>query len=165
MTQGSQVDIWEGRFKGRVRQTKYPSPVRDPAQGQVIHDGHNLIVDNALEVMIAALMGSETIQAVDFGYAGGKPVTRGLRSILSPVAYARTGEYVDTKPVASRDEAGIRSIGTWTAVLTPDTELVYDTLGLVTSSNAMIAATNFEAVTLAAGETIAVQWTILLRGP
>jgi len=150
------------KFEGRVRQTR----LRDQEQltGDVIFDGKNRVVDSALELMILALQGEDSIRNVDFGYTGGRPVTPGLRSIGSPVASAQTGTLSDTRPFASRDARGLRSIGTWTAVLTPSQTITYDTLGLVSSVGLLFAAVTFAPVNLAAGETIAVQWTIFLRG-
>lgn len=151
----------QGRLRGRVRQTLHLKG--DPA-GQVIFDGHNLVVDAALEIMIQALMGQERIHGVSFSNTGGLPVTKGIRSARSPVAFAATGSTTDTQPFASRDESGLRSIGTWTAVLEAAADLTYDTLGLVSTSDVLFAATSFAPVNLLAGSTIAVQWTILMRG-
>lgn len=150
------------QFQGRVRQAL----IRDPANpiSEVLFDGKNLVVDSALELMILALQGEDSIRNVDFGYTGGRPITPGLRSIGSPVASAQTGAFADTRPFASRDSRGLRSIGTWTAVLTPSSAITYDTLGLVSSVGLLFAAVAFAPVALAAGETISVQWTIFLRG-
>lgn len=157
------IDTWDGRFCGQVRQILYPNGYGAGGE-HVLHESANLVVDSAMEVMIQALMGDERISGVTFGKTGGKPVTRGTRVVRGPVAFSRTGEFTDTRPFASRDSKGLRTIGTWTAVLSPSQNLTYDTLGLVSSADLLFAAVSFPEVTLSAGESIAVQWTILLRG-
>lgn len=160
MSNHSNIDAWDGRFHGHVRQSwVLPDGTHAP-----LFDGHNLVVDAAMEIMIRALMGQESIRGVEFGFAGGVPVARGLRSIRSPVGFAPVGQTNDTRPFLSRDAAGLRSIGTWTAIFTAPQALTYDSLGLVSDSNLLFAAVSFDAVNLAAAEVIAVQWTILLRG-
>ena len=161
MNQGSVIDAWDGRFVGHVQQARLSG---DQANEDVFFDGHNLVVDAALEVMIRSLLGQEEIRGVEFGSSGGTPVSRGLRTIRGPVGFAQAGTSSNTRPFVSRDGAGLRSIGTWTAVFTAPQPLTYDMLGLVSSSNLLFAAVSFDPVSLAASETVAVRWTILLRG-
>ena len=160
MTDHSCNEVWDGRFIGRVKQH-----VTDANGGKrVVCDSPNLVVDAALEIMIRSLMGEDSIAGVEFGNAGGVPISRGLRTIQAPVDFAPTGTTSGTKPYVSRDSSGLRSIGTWTSTLTPAQNLTYDTLGLVGSSNLLFAAIAFSPVSLVIGETVSVQWTILLRG-
>lgn len=158
MTDSAIVDAWSGRFVGRVRQLRCT-----PAGQECFHDAKNLVVDSALEVMIRALQGQESIRGVEFGFTGGVPVSPGLRSVRSPVGFAPSGATNDTRPFISRDASGLRSIGTWTATFTAPQALSYDTLGLVSDSSLLFAAVAFDTVSLAVAETIAVQWTISLR--
>lgn len=131
---------------------------------KVLYDDHNTVVDLAPEIMIQALMGDERISGIEFGYAKGRPVTRGLRTVLSPVGHAPTGATAETRPFASRDNAGLRTIGTWVAILSPDADITYDMMGLVSTANRTFAVTSFPKVTLPAGDQIEVEWTIRLRG-
>lgn len=160
MTDHSLNEVWDGRFIGRVRQ----AVTGVDGIKRVISDSPNLVVDAALEIMVRALMGEDRIAGVEFGNSGGAPISRGLRTIQAPVAFANSGSSSGTRPFVSRDSSGLRSIGTWTSTLTPDQNLTYDTLGLVGASNLLFAAIAFDSVSLVIGETISVQWTILLRG-
>lgn len=132
--------------------------------GEVIRHKPNLVVDSSLEVMIQALFGGASVAGVSFGKTGGRPVTKSLRSIGAPVGFAKVNEFADTKNFASKDDRGLRTVGTWTAILKPSTSITYDTLGLITNTNQLVAANSFDPVTLVAEQAIAVQWTILLRG-
>lgn len=153
------TDAWTSRAKGRVEQFRVVG-----GKYELIKDGSNLVVDAALETMILALMGAESLKGVELGYSGGRPVSKGLRSTPSPVAFAPFGATAETLPVASQDSAGLRSIGTWTAVYTASQPVTYDTLGMVSTSNLLFAAIAFDAVPLVGGETIAIRWSILMRG-
>lgn len=132
----------------------------------VIFEQHNLVVDSSVEVMLQALMGRDLIDAVIFGDSGGASVTPGLRSIFNPVFRAVAGSTSSIPPVISRDGRGLSSIGTWTAVYTNPgpSSVTYDMVGLITQTSRLFAATAFAPVTLAVGESIAVEWTILLAG-
>lgn len=153
------TDAWTSRALGRVEQFRIIGSER-----KLIQDGRNLVVDAALETMILALMGGETLKGVELGYSGGRPVSKGLRSTPSPVAFASFGATAETLPVTSKDSAGLRSIGTWTAVYTAAQPITYDTLGMVSSSNLLFAAIAFDPVPLIGGETVAIRWSILMRG-
>lgn len=142
-------------FRGHVRMCK---------AGKVIFDRDNLVVDLATEVLAQALLGAETIAGVEFGYTKGRPVSRGLRSMPSPVGHAATGQDANTRPFVSRDGNGLRSIITWIAVFQPASAVKYDTLGLVSSSSRLFAAVSVGEVELAAEEPVEVEWTIYLRG-
>jgi len=132
--------------------------------GQVLRDTHNLCVDSAIEIMAMALWGQAAIGAVAFGNTGGRAVTTGLRSIGTPVGKANVSSSAVTPNYISQDDRGLRSIITFSAVLTPTKIITYDTLALVSNLNNVFAATNFPAVTLNVGQAVAVEWTILLRG-
>lgn len=160
MNDHSLNEVWDGRFVGRVNQ----SVLGVDGVNRVVCDAPNLVVDAALEVMIRALMGEDRVAGVDFGNSGGVPISRALRTIQAPVAYAPVGAAAATRPFVSHDASGLRSIGTWTATLTPGQNITYDTLGLVGASNLLFAAIAFSPVSLVVGETVSVQWTILLRG-
>lgn len=142
-------------FRGHVRMRR---------GGKVVFDKQNLIVDLASEILIQALLGAETIAGVEFGYTKGRPVSRGLRAMPSPVGHAATGTDSNTRPFVSRDANGLRSIGTWIAVFTPTNNIKYDTLGLVSSNSRLFAAVATGEVDLAGGESVEVEWTIYLRG-
>lgn len=146
---------------GAVGRVKMTSSLR----GTVMQRS-NLVVDSSVEVMMQALMGRDLIDTILFGDSGGAAVTPGLKSIFNPVFRATCGTSSSIPPVISKDTRGLSSIGTWTAVYTnpgPSTAS-YDMLGLVTQNSRLFAATSFPTVTLAAGESIAVEWTILLAG-
>ena len=132
--------------------------------GKEIVKQDNLVVDQAAEIVLQALLGEEAIRGVEFGFSGGKPVTAGLKVMPTPVGYAPTGTTAETRPFVTRDDAGLRTIGTWQAQFSPENDIDYDTLGLVSGSNRLFAATSFPTVSLSAGENIEVEWTILLRG-
>lgn len=130
----------------------------------LIREGDNLVVNAALEQMLLALMGQATIRRVQFANTGGRPASAGQRTLLNPLGSVQTGQTPDTQPFLTRDSRGARTIGTWSAVWTPSSAVTYDTLGLLTSTGVLFAATTFDAITLAPGDGIAVQWTIYLRG-
>jgi len=132
----------------------------------VLLEQHNLVVDASVEVMMQALMGRDLIDTVQFGDSGGASVTPGLRSIFNPVFRAAAGSTSSIPPVISRDNRGLSSVGTWTAVYTntDPSPVTYDMVGLTTQSSRLFAATAFAPVSLAVGESIAVEWTILLAG-
>jgi hypothetical protein len=146
---------------GAVGHVKMTSSLRG-----VMLKKHNLVVDSSVEVMLQALMGRDLIDTILFGDSGGAAVTPGLKSIFNPVFRATAGTSSSIPPVISKDNRGLSSVGTWTAVYTnpgPSTA-TYDMLGLVTQNSRLFAATSFPSVSLAAGESIAVEWTILLAG-
>ncbi len=149
-------DILRAKPIGEVRQTLVES-------GKVILEQHNLVVDASMEVMLQALFGAAAIRHVIFAFTGGRPVTPGLRS-LPAIGIGNVNESPETKNFASRDNRGLATIGTFTSIFKPDTEIVYDTLGLTSTTLLLFAATSFNPVTLAAKQAVATQWTILLRG-
>ncbi len=154
------------RPKGFVRQTRFApgEPYRRDG-GVLIHEGHNLVVDSAFELMASALIGDDSIRGISFGLTGGRPISPGLRTIGTPVATTAVNEFDNTKTFLTKDGKGLRSIITWTGLLTAGlSSIVYDTVGLVSSTNLLFAAKVDDPVTVAPGETIAVQWTVLLRG-
>lgn len=111
-------------------------------------------------------MGRDQIEAVVFGDTGGVAVTPGLRAVINPIYRAVAGNASTIQPFLSRDPAGFASIGTWTALFTNPGpgNVSYDMVGLVSQNDRLFAALAFDPVTLVANETIAVEWTILLRG-
>jgi hypothetical protein len=126
----------------------------------------NLVVNASTEAMLQALLGRDQIDAILFGDTGGASATPGLRSIFNPIVRAAAGASSSVLPVISKDAAGLSSVGTWTGIYTnPGPGSVsYDMLGLVTQNDRLFAATSFDAVTVVAFETVAVEWTILLAG-
>ena len=150
------IDTAGFQFRGHVRQTRLSDLAR-------VFDGSNLVVDAAYEAIIESLVGTERIAFIEFGNTGGQPATKGLRSLRSPVGSVAVGSSPETKAFTTKDDYGVRSIGTWSAVYTPTLNVTYDMLGLVTTSGILFAAVAFDAVTLTAGESLLVQWTIQLR--
>jgi hypothetical protein len=141
--------------------------------GEIIRDGHNLVVESALEVMLQCLMmGAGTaLSAVVFGNSGSKDglapvVTPSMRTIplASGGAVARLGPTTDTRSYTSKDSRGLRSIGTFTALYTPKDTFQYDTLGLISNNGLLFSVTSFPMVTLLGNQSVSVQWTIMLRG-
>ena len=143
---------------GRVRQT---SNLRG-----LLLEKRNLVVNIGVELMAQALTGGDQVASIIFGLSGGVPVTPGLRAIYNPVNVSPAGTTSSIPPVISDDVSGLASIVTWTATWTnPGPGSVsYDMLGLVSQNTRLFAALSFDAVTLVANESIAVEWTILLRG-
>jgi len=131
--------------------------------GAVLFDGSNLVVQGGMELIVRALMGTDRITGVNFGLTANRAITVGTRGIGTPVANASV-ETSGIAPTIAKDGRGARTIGTWTAVLAATSVLTYDTLGLVSDSGLLFAALTFSPVTLQIGESVAVQWTILLRG-
>jgi hypothetical protein len=127
---------------------------------------NNLVVDVAVQMMANALMGADQIDAVIFGLTGGVVVTPGLRSIFNPIHRSPAGSNSSLAPFITRDANNLSSICNWTATYTNSgvTPLSYDMLGLVSQNDRLFAALSFPAVTLSPSETIAVEWSILLRG-
>lgn len=127
---------------------------------------NNLVVDVAVQMMAHALMGSDQIDGVIFGLTGGVVVTPGLRSIFNPIHRSPVGNNSSLAPFITRDANNLSSICNWVATYTNSgvVPLSYDMLGLVSQNDRLFAALSFPAVTLSPGETIAVEWTILLRG-
>lgn len=124
----------------------------------LIWEGHNLVVNLAPEVMLAALMGSTSIAKAAFGYGGGRPVTPSTRSIPGVIFQAEP-----TTRTVGRDKNNRRTLGTWRFTWTPTQPQTYDMLGLLATSGQLFAATSFPTVELQADEAIAVAWTIYLR--
>jgi hypothetical protein len=150
---------------GYVIQRRFARGVAfSPKGGEIILVKPNLVVDCGLELLLRALVGIDSIRNVVFGLTGGRPITPGLRTLGAPVAKARVSQQDNTKTYISKDVKGLRTIATYTALLTPATNLQYDSLGLVSTTNLLYAAQTFAPISLAAGETIAVQWTTFLRG-
>ena len=133
----------------------------------VLHEKSNLVVDASVEVMLQALMGADLIDAVVFGDSGGASVTPGLRSVFNPIFRAAAGSTSSIQPVISKDSRALSSIGTWTAIYTNTglTPVTYDMIGLVSQNTRLFAATSFAtAITVDPGESVAVEWTVLLAG-
>lgn len=150
---------------GYVIQRRFaPGVPFTPAGGEIIVRQPNLVVDSGLELLLRALIGTDSIRSVVFGLTGGRPVTPGLRALGAPVAVARVGVGDNTQTYLSKDASGLRTIATWTALFTPAADMQYDSLGLVSTTNLLYAAQTFATISLSAGETMAVQWTTFLRG-
>jgi hypothetical protein len=147
--------------------------VKQIVDGKVIREGHNLIVDSALEVMLQGLFGGSKITQVAFGNSGGDgisvpSISPSMRTIpVTPNgATALIGQLPDTQSYASLDSRGIRSIGTFIAILKVlgNNNFTYDTLGLTSNTGLLFAVTSFLPVTLTPGQSVSVQWSVLLRG-
>jgi hypothetical protein len=142
------------RLSGHVRITR--------ADGSVIFDGHNNIVDTAYELLLRGLMGVDSVANVQFALTGGKPVAAGMKALPGVVATSPVAN--GTTTTTQQDDKGLRTIATWTTVYTPTGPITYDMLGLIGASGLLGAALAVAPVTLAAGEAISVHWTIQLRG-
>ncbi len=151
-------DIIKMPWVGRVRQ-------RSDRRGELF-EKQNLVVDVAVQLMAQALMGADQVDGVIFGLTGGIVVTPGLRSVFNPIHRSPVGSNSSLPPFITKDANGLSSICNWVATFTNSGvgSLSYDMLGLVSQNDRLFAALSFPAVTLSAGETIAVEWTILLRG-
>jgi hypothetical protein len=134
--------------------------------GEILVDQHNQILNSFFELVIRGLTGEDIIarvQALLTGVTGPGLITPGIRSLGAPVINVPVQTGGDLAPVKTLDSNGIRSICTWTALFAPTGTVVYDTIGLVSTTGLLVAATNFNPVTLGSGDVVAVQWTISLR--
>lgn len=136
----------------------------DRRSGQIILDTQNRVVDAMLELLVRGLTGEDRIARMLAVVAGGLPITPGLRSLGAPVLNVPVETAGDLAPVKSVDQRGLRSICTWTALLQPVGAVTYDTLGLVSVTGLLVAATSFRPISLTGGDIVSVQWTISLRG-
>ena len=150
-------DIIKMPWVGQVRQ-------RSDQRG-MLFEKDNLVVDVAVQLMAQALLGADQVDAVIFGNTGGVVVTPGLRSVFNPIHRAPVGTNSSLAPFITRDASGLSSICNWIATFTNGSliSLTYDMLGLVSQNDRLFAALSTN-VTLSPGETIAVEWSILLRG-
>lgn len=136
----------------------------DRRSGQIILDTQNRVVDAMFELLVRGLTGEDRIARMLAVVAGGLPITPGLRSLGAPVLNVPVETAGDLAPVKSVDQRGLRSICTWTALLQPAGAVTYDTLGLVSVTGLLVAATSFRPISLTGGDIVSVQWTISLRG-
>jgi len=135
--------------------------------GEVLVDQPNQILNSFFELVIRGLTGEDIIarvQAMLTGVTGPGLITPGVRSLGAPVINVPVQNGGDLAPVKSLDQEGIRSICTWTALFQPTGAVSYDTIGLVSTTGLLVAAANFNTVTLGSGDVVAVQWTISLLG-
>ena len=144
--------------------------------GEIIRQGHNLVVDSSVEILMQCLMfgPSAGISSIVFGNTG-SPVP-GVAPLLSPgmtsVSTASGGavspvnQFADTQSYISDDPEGLASIGTFTTIYTSTsvTPFTYDTLGLTNAAGSLFSVWSFLPVTLTTNQSVAVQWTILLNG-
>jgi len=138
--------------------------LKDRRTGLNLLDQHNMVVDAMFELLIRGLTGEDSIARILAVKADGLPITKGLRSLGSPVLNVPVEKGGDMAPIKSVDQRGLRSICTWSALLQPTGTVIYDALGLVSSTGLLCAATAFQPITLGSGDVISVQWTISLRG-
>lgn len=132
--------------------------------GKQVFTGANLVLDNFYELALRGAMGTDFIKSVQFAVAAGQPIVPAMSRLPSVVASAPVGASGDTRPVISADSNGRRTVGTWTATLAASGALGYDTIGLVSNTGLLVAALSVGSVTLAAGDIVAVTWTIGVRG-
>lgn len=138
--------------------------MRDERNGRNILDQENMVVDAMFELLIRGLTAEDNVSRIHAVLANGVPITRGLRTLGSPLLNVPVETGGDTAPVKSVDQRGLRSICTWTALLRPTGSVTYDSLGLVSKTGLLCAATAFQPITIGLGDIISVQWTISLRG-
>lgn len=131
---------------------------------KIILDQSNMVVDAMFELLTRGLTGEDRVSRVHAVLANGLPITKGLRSLGSPILNVPTETGGDLAPIKSLDQRGLRSICTWTALLQPAGTVTYDALGLVSTTGLLCAATAFNAITLGGSDVVSVQWTISLRG-
>jgi hypothetical protein len=136
----------------------------DRKTGTIILDQQNMVVDAMFELLIRGLTAEDSVSRMHAVFANGLPVTKGLRSLGSPVMNVPVEKGGDLAPIKSVDARGLRSICTWTALLQPTGAVTYDSLGLVSLTGLLCAATAFQPITLGGGDIVSVQWTISLRG-
>jgi hypothetical protein len=129
----------------------------------VLYHGENQVVDTAYEAILRGITAKDAVASVGFAFTGGTPVSAGLTTLPSVLARASTRDGTN-KPQLVRDSKGRRTAVTWTAVLTPAVAITYDMIGLSTESGLLVAALSLAPVTLAPGESVAVQWTLNLLG-
>lgn len=136
----------------------------DRKSGKIILDQQNMVVDAMFELLIRGLTAEDSVSRMHAVFANGLPVTKGLRSLGSPVLNVPVEKGGDLAPIKSLDARGLRSICTWTALLQPTGAVTYDSLGLVSLTGLLCAATAFKPITLGGTDIVSVQWTISLRG-
>jgi len=125
--------------------------------GVLVYDGPNLVLNIAPEILTRAALGQDSIARIAFADTARTPATPGMRSIPG---------IVQTLPATretGRDARGRRAVGIWRAVWPAVADTRYDFLALLTDSMLPFAARSFEPVTLPAGESVAVRWTINFR--
>lgn len=144
---------------GHVLMRRLSGPHRE-----VLLEQDNMVVDAMYDLLIRGLINEDAVARVHAVLANGLPVTRGLRTLGSPVLNVPVEAGGDSAPIKSVDSRGLRSICTWTAMLQPSGSVTYDTLGLVSRTGLLCAATAFQPITIGLGDVISVQWTIALRG-
>jgi hypothetical protein len=146
------------------------------ADGSTLREGHNLIVNTHLEVLMQCLMlgSSAAISSIVFGNSGTTVV--GVPPLLSPSmasvptlsggAISPINQFADTQSYTSDDTMGLASIGTFTTIYTATdvSGFTYDTLGLVSATGLLFSVYSFLPVTLPQNQSVAVQWTIMLNG-
>lgn len=148
-------------------------PALSCAQGQVrirdragvVFDGHNLVTTAFYELALRAMMNTDHVASVVF-VDRAAPIDVGLRTLGPALAIANISTSDEAQPFLTRDAKGDRTIGTWTAVhLVTGVDLTYNTLGLISDTGLLIAATKLlSPTTVLVGDSTAVQWTINLRG-
>lgn len=138
--------------------------MRDHRSGRIVLDQENLVVNAMYELLIRGLTAEDNVARVHAVLSSGLPITKGLRTLGSPLLNVPVEAGGDAAPVKSVDQRGLRSICTWTALLRPTGSVTYDSLGLVSKTGLLCAATSFIPITLSLNDIISVQWTIALRG-
>lgn len=129
---------------------------------ELVLDKDNLVVDCSFEIALAALLGQQTLVGIALGYTNGRPVTHDLRTLSSLIGIAAIGSTPETQSFTSKDSRGLRTIATMTGIYSPTESTTYDTLGLISNTNLLFAASSFPARTIT--KPIATEWTIYLRG-
>ena len=120
----------------------------------------NLFVDSGFEVLSGALANTDYVRHVIFAQTGGRSVVPDLRGLPGLVLPIEVGT-----PVFLADSTSRRTRVRWTATdVVPPGDITYDTLGLTAASGLLVAAVSWPESTALAGENIAVEWTLNLRG-
>ena len=130
----------------------------DSDQRGRFHDAPNMLMNQSVELMLRCLMGVESVNGIVVANTDRRPATPGMKTLPGGILTLQAESDI------GRDAQGNRTLATWRGVWTPEETQTYDMLGLLTRNRFLFAATSFEPVTIQAGEQIAINWTILLRG-
>lgn len=151
------MDTFDARLDGFVKICK-------AGLGDVIFDGRNVVTASAVEAILRSLLESDHIKNIVFAGTGGfvpAPNTRSLPGVVAVSPVALSG---DLQPDSFRDINGLKSVGRWRTMFTPDVDVSFDALGLVTNGGLLVAALSLAPVTFAARTAYVVEWTLALRG-
>ena len=120
-------------------------------------DGANMVVDLAKEVVLLALTGQDSITKVAFALTNGLPITPGLRGLPGIINLSAIDT---TRTTFESDAQGRRVAVTFRSIWTPGSNVTYDTIGLLSANQYLVAAKACGLLTRTAGTPIATTWTL-----